>query len=62
MDIVITMGCNVECPYLPCEHREDWGLDDPTGKPDGEFIKAIKVIQTKITALRGKLANDTAGD
>jgi arsenate reductase len=32
VDIVITMGCNVECPYLPCKHREDWGLDDPTGK------------------------------
>jgi arsenate reductase len=30
--IVITMGCNVEYPYLPCKHREDWGLDDPTGK------------------------------
>lgn len=28
VDIVITMGCNVECPYLPCRHREDWGLDD----------------------------------
>ena len=25
-DIVITMGCNVNCPYLPCCHREDWGL------------------------------------
>jgi len=62
VDIVITMGCNVECPYLPCEHREDWGLDDPTGKPDKEFIKLIKVIQAKITALRGKLANYTIGD
>ena len=25
VDIVITMGCNVACPYLPCKHREDWG-------------------------------------
>ena len=24
IDIVITMGCNVDCPYLPCHHREDW--------------------------------------
>ena len=31
-DIVITMGCEVECPFLPCIHREDWGLEDPTGK------------------------------
>ena len=34
VDIVITMGCNVACPYLPCNHREDWGVDDPTGKAD----------------------------
>ena len=38
VDIVITMGCNVDCPFLPCEFREDWGLNDPTGKSDEEFI------------------------
>ena len=26
VDIVITMGCNVNCIYLPCQYREDWGL------------------------------------
>ena len=25
VDIVVTMGCNVDCPCLPCRHREDWG-------------------------------------
>ena len=39
VDIVVTMGCNVECPFLPCKHREDWGLDDPTGKSDEESIE-----------------------
>ena len=24
VDILITMGCNVECPNVPCQHREDW--------------------------------------
>lgn len=52
VEIVITMGCNVECPYLPCKYREDWGLSDPTGKPDAEFIKVIESIETKIKALR----------
>ena len=33
-DIVITMGCNVNCPIIPCKYREDWGLNDPTGKDD----------------------------
>ena len=55
VDIVITMGCNVKCPYLPCRHREDWGLDDPTGKSDEEFKKVINVIETKITELRDRL-------
>lgn len=32
VDIVITMGCNVNCPTIPCKYREDWGLNDPTGK------------------------------
>ncbi len=55
VDIVITMGCNVECPYLPCKHREDWGLDDPTGKNDEEFKKVIRVIETKIKELKARL-------
>ncbi len=52
VDIVITMGCNVECPYLPCKHREDWGLDDPTGKCDNEYIQVIEAISQKIRELR----------
>ena len=51
VDVVITMGCNVECPYLPCKRREDWGLPDPTGKSDEEFISVIKTIEGKITQL-----------
>lgn len=57
VDIVITMGCNVECPYLPCKRREDWGLDDPTGKSDEEFIRVIKVIEVKIKGLKSELVN-----
>lgn len=54
VDIVITMGCNVECPFLPCKHREDWELDDPTDKSDEEFIKVIRQIEKNIlNILRG---------
>lgn len=52
VDIVVTMGCNVQCPLLSCKHREDWGLDDPTGKSDDEFIATIKTIETKIKQLQ----------
>lgn len=52
VDIVITMGCNVACPFLPCKRREDWGLADPTGKSDDEFMKVIRGIEEKIIDLR----------
>ena len=55
VDIVITMGCNVSCPYLPCKYREDWGLEDPTGKSDEEFKKIIFEIENKMQGLVLKL-------
>ena len=54
VDIVITMGCNVECPLLPCKYREDWGLADPTGKSDEEFISVIKQIEEKISNVKSR--------
>lgn len=51
VDIVIKMGCNVVCPYLPAQHIEDWGLEDPTGKSDEEFIKIAQTIEIKIKDL-----------
>ncbi len=61
VDVVITMGCNVKCPYLPCKHREDWGLDDPTGKSDEDFTQIIKMIEEKIKELQNKLENKITG-
>lgn len=55
VDIVVTMGCNVACPYLPCKHREDWGLEDPTGKGDEAFKNTIDMIREKIFDLKSRL-------
>lgn len=55
VDIVITMGCNVSCPFLPCKHREDWGLDDPTGKDDDAFLDTAEKIEKKVRELREKI-------
>lgn len=60
VDIVITMGCNVECPFLPCKHREDWGLDDPTGKSDEEFKNTIVQIARKINKLKEDMKSRTS--
>ena len=55
IDIVVTMGCNVQCPFLPSEHREDWGLEDPSGKSDDAFYETIHGIEQKILALKERL-------
>lgn len=55
VDVVVTMGCNVQCPSLSCKWREDWDLDDPTGQPDQVFTETIRRIEEKVLALREKL-------
>lgn len=56
VDIVVTMGCNVNCPTLPCRHREDWGLDDPTGQSDAVFRETIRRIHENVLSLRDRIA------
>lgn len=58
VDIVIKMGCNVVCPFLPAKHVEDWGLDDPSSKSDEEFIKTAKAIKEKVKDLARRIEND----
>lgn len=58
IDIVIIMGCNVACPMIKCDYREDWGLDDPTGKSDEEFLKIIEQINFKMDKLIAKIKNN----
>ena len=59
IDWVITMGCNVNCPYLPSRFREDWGLEDPSGKSDEEFIRTAREIERRILDLRDRVKKDT---
>ncbi len=57
VDIVVTMGCNVECPYLPCRYREDWGLDDPSGMEDEKFLEVMNTIEANIINLKERIDN-----
>jgi len=61
-DVVILMGCNVSCPALPCSHIEDWGLDDPSGKSDEDFIRTIQTIENRIEKLKEELADSNRSD
>jgi arsenate reductase len=58
LDILITMGCGVECPYIPCKYRKDWELDDPAGKPIEEFRKTREIIKEKVKKLVAKVNNE----
>ena len=53
-DVVISMGCNVSCPFIGRGFDDNWGLEDPTGKSDEEFVKIIKEIENKIVELKTK--------
>lgn len=54
-DIAISMGCNVGCPFISRPFDDNWGLDDPTGKSDEEFIKTIKKIENRILKLKNQI-------
>ena len=56
VDVVVTMGCNVQCPSLPCRMREDWGLEDPSGRSDEIYLDVIKRIEEKILDPKKRLA------
>lgn len=56
VDVVVTMGCNVQCPLLPCSYREDWGLDDPSGQPEDVFLETMRRIEENVLQLKAKLS------
>lgn len=51
IDILITMGCGVVCPFLPCKHQEDWGLTDPSGGTIIDFRETRNLIEDKVKDL-----------
>ena len=49
--LLITMGCGDQCPYVPGVRRDDWPLDDPKGQPIAR-VRAIRDdIRTRVEAL-----------
>lgn len=59
IDILITMGCGVTCPYISCTHQEDWGLEDPSGGPIEGFRQTRDIIKEKVLDLIEKIKNNT---
>ena len=50
-DVVVTMGCGDECPYVPDTRYIDWQIDDPAGRP----LERVREIRDEIGARVGAL-------
>ena len=55
IDIAISMGCNVGCPFIGRAFDDNWGIDDPTGKSDEVFRNVIREIEKRVIELKEKL-------
>jgi len=58
LDILITMGCGVDCPHVPTNFREDWGIDDPSGGPKSGFEATRDIIKLKVLDLIERVKNN----
>lgn len=55
LDMVVTMGCGVQCPVLPGVRTLAWEIPDPAGKPDPEFRTIIETIRSQVLSLRDRM-------
>ena len=56
-DVIVTMGCGDECPYVPGKRYVDWDLPDPKGRPLDEVRATRDEIGRRVSTLIGELAN-----
>jgi arsenate reductase (thioredoxin) len=54
-DVVVTMGCGDECPYIPGKRYLDWELPDPKGRSLDEVRATREEIGRRVAALIGEL-------
>ena len=57
-DVVVTMGCGDECPYIPGRRYLDWDLPDPRGRPLDEVRGTRDEIEDRVRALLAELDGD----
>jgi arsenate reductase len=55
-DVVVTMGCGDECPYIPGRRYVDWELDDPSGRPVEEVRRIRDELERRVAELGAELA------
>ncbi len=58
-DMMVTMGCGEQCPFVPGAERQDWSLPDPAGKPI-EFMRTVRdEIKKRVQLLLGSIGGPT---
>ena len=61
-DVVVTMGCGDECPFIPGVRYVDWVLDDPAGRTLEEVRPIRDEVERRVDSLIGELRGRAAGD
>lgn len=56
-DVVVTMGCGDECPYVPGTRYIDWDLEDPKGRPVEEVRATREEIERRVVELIDELGD-----
>ena len=56
-DVVVTMGCGDECPFIPGKRYLDWDLDDPKGRPLDEVRATRDEIERRVIELINELGD-----
>jgi protein-tyrosine-phosphatase len=54
-DVIVTMGCGDDCPYIPGKRYVDWDLEDPKGRPLEEVRATRDEIARRVGALVAEL-------
>jgi arsenate reductase len=54
-DVVVTMGCGDECPFVPGVRYLDWELEDPKGRPLEEVRRTREEIERRVVELIAEL-------
>jgi arsenate reductase len=60
-DLIVTMGCGDQCPYIPGKRYLDWELPDPKGRPLAEVRATRDEIDRRVRALSDELDQTATG-
>jgi arsenate reductase len=61
-DVIVTMGCGDECPFIPGKRYIDWDLPDPQGRPLAEVREIRDEIGRRVDSLVDELDRDDSGN